>query len=195
MTYDQPEMLDQEIPLYHFEGIYYSSLAMGATKPRTPLLLVNRQFNSEYTERREGRSGLVISDHLSCFIYGGWAAEVGMPPKAAAAASLLHIHVGAWTDHLDWLKPKLGLFEKWLAYWVPQMPKLESITVVLYTFRDNIEDPEDRADFIRPLTGLMSVELLTELKVVVMRDAEEWQSKDEEKRLFVGWKRGSDAPL
>jgi hypothetical protein len=118
-----------------------------------------------------------------------------MPPKAAEAASFMHIHIGAWMDHLDWLKPRLEVFETWLAYWLPRMPELETITVVLYTYRHNIEDPEDREDFIRPLAGLIAVEQLTEIKVVVMKDAEQWQSKDEEKHLFVDWKRASAAPI
>jgi len=197
MIYDQPEMLEQETPLYHFEGIYYSSPPMGAIKPHTPLLLVNRQFSSGYKARCEGRSGLVISDRMSCFLYGDWAAKVGMSARAAENASFMHIHVGAWKDPSEYyLRPELDVFRSWLEHWIPRMPELETITVVLYTYRENIEDPGDREDYGRILNGLLtSVEELTQLRVIVMNDADEWQSKDEERHVFVDWKRRDAAPL
>lgn len=201
MIYDQPEMLEQETPLHHFEGIYYSSLPMGAIKPRTPLLLVNHQFSSEYKARCEGRSGLVISDRMSNFIYGGWAAEVGMSARAAENVAFMHIHVGDFMSHILDSASRIDVFEDWLEYWLPQMPKLETITVSLYTHPENFEDPEDQdlfmrhlERFVRRFDSLLAVEELTDLKVILMKDAGQWQSKDEEKHLLVHWERASAAP-
>lgn len=201
MIYDQPEMLEQETPLHHFEGIYYSSLPMGAIKPRTSLLLGNHQFSSEYKARCEGRSGLVISDRMSNFIYGGWAAEVGMSARAAENVAFMHIHVGDFMSHILYSASRIDVFEDWLEYWLPQMPKLETITVSLYTHPENFEDPEDQdlfmrhlERFVRRFDGLLAVEELTELKVILMKDAGQWQSKDEEKHLLVHWERASAAP-
>jgi hypothetical protein len=81
------------------------------------------------------------------------------------------------------------------------MPKLETITVSLYTHPENFEDPEDQdlfmrhlERFVRRFDSLLAVEELTDLKVILMKDAGQWQSQDEEKYLLVHWERASAAP-
>jgi hypothetical protein len=195
MIYDQPQMLDYETPPYHFDGLYYSSLVMGATKPRTLLLLVSRQFSAEYKSRCEGHSGVLISEDLKYFLYGNHACEVGSTRKAAKNASFMHIHIGAWMVPRKPLPAGLDTFEAWLSYWTPRMPKLETILVNLYTYRENVQTPENRGRVFQDFDALKSLDLLTELEVIVMRDAEEWASKHEAAELIAHWKSGSALPI
>lgn len=70
MIYDQPEILDQDIQLDHYDDLrnwHYLSSRMVVTKPRTSVLMVNSTFSSEYNERRGGRPGLSISVKLGRF--------------------------------------------------------------------------------------------------------------------------------
>ena len=201
MIYDLPEMLDQEAPLYHCEDtlhLHYLSGGMAATKPRTSLLLLNRQFISEYGKRCEGRSGLFISETLQMLSPVEWPCNVPIPPKAAEKATFMHIHAGEWLNPLGggFAGINLGCFKEWLSHWTDQMPKLESVSINMYTRGEILEHPVVRDDIISQLGSLSSVSQVTELRLIAMEEPEQgwllWRSKNAAKTLLAHWKRERD---
>lgn len=197
MIYDQPEMLDQEIPLCHDNDIFGSHNLvnrMAATKPCTSLLKVNRQFSSEYEKRCEGRSGLFISEKLENLRLEEWSNGPAMPPKAAKEATFMHIHAGVWCNPFE---PYAGLdmrgFGRWLSHCASQLPKLETTTVNLYTCRTDIPPSEIGDIFIEHLDSVISVDQVIELRLILTEDDwYAWRSKYAAKSLLVHWKRGYD---
>jgi hypothetical protein len=167
---------------------------MAATKPHTSLLMVNRQFSSEYKKRCEGRSGLFISEKLERFTM--WTTNMAIPPKAAKEATFMHNHAGEWCNPSDlFANMDLWLFRQWLSHHTSQMPKLEKVSINLYTTKYNVEHPIVRDDFVRHMISLISVGQVTELRLIVMEEPERWlmwRSKSAVKTLLAHWKRGRD---
>ena len=89
----------------------------------------------------------------------------------------------------------LSYFKRWILSYASQMPKLQNISVNLYTYRDQSQDVGIRRSFIKQLDGLTSVGQFTELRLIAMEDALRWRSRKAAKYLFVHWKRGSNPPL
>lgn len=198
MIYDQPEMLDPETPLRHYDDLsdfHYSSNQMAITKPRTSLLTASKQFSSEYAKRCEGRSGLFISERLDEFETARMR-DLEIPPKVAENASFMHIHAGDWMNPEDLISRGrgLGAFKSWLSECTSQMPKLKNISVNFYTAQVNVSEPATRDLLIQHLGTLTSVEQVAELRLIVMKEPYRWlswRSKHAAKRLLVHWKRRS----
>jgi hypothetical protein len=200
MVYDQPQLLVYERiidnrGLQHM-GPYY----MEATKADPSLLLVNHQFGSEYKKRCEERSGLSMSDAVNgVFTLDNRHDEVRLPSMAAGKASFLHLHVG---DSIrSWFPTHEGPvslepLQKWLSHWVSRMPKLQIITMNLYLHHRSCQMSQERAKLIAELCDLISLGQLTEIKVIVMKNAEAWFSvlEADTKKLLVDWKRDDGLP-
>ena len=193
MIYDLPQMLDHETPLSYYDDGWPK---MAATKPRTSLLMVNSQFSSEYEKRCNGRSGLFVSETLDRFFYTSGMAGSQLSSKAAKGVSFMHIHAANWMIY-EYLLGVRGfeLFKQWISHYAYKMPKLQNISVNVYTNRHDFQDAGIRRSFIEQLDALTSVGQLTELRVVIMEDPWQWRSRHVVKELLVHWNRESDTPL
>jgi hypothetical protein len=191
-------MLDQETRLYHYDDILdssYLSSRMAATKPHTSLLLVSSQFSSEYRKRCEGRWGLFVSEKLENL--NQWTGDLVIPQKVAENATFMHIHAGQWCDPSEHFASHMGLasFSGWLSHCISQMPKLQSVSINLYTNKQKVSDPKIRADLVRDLGSLTSVDQVNELRLIVMEEPQGWllwRSKHAVKTLLAHWERGRD---
>jgi hypothetical protein len=73
------------------------------------------------------------------------------------------------------------------------MPKLENVSINLYTARNNVEQPVPRNEFITQFASLINVGQVTELRLIVTEGPQgwlSWRSKSAIKTLLVHWKRG-----
>jgi hypothetical protein len=190
MIYDQAQLFETQTVVSNC-GIYPTHIA--ADRPCSSLLLVSKQFGSEYKRRCEGRAGLSVADDIYSFTSDGQ--DVELPPMAAEEASFMHMHVGSWhlRSHSDGNKDTLEMFKDWLQDWTTQMPKLETVTINLYLYEMAIQDPEDQEEVIEKLCGLiLSLDLLTEIKVIAMETFGLWHSSVDSRKLVVDWKREDD---
>jgi hypothetical protein len=189
MIYDQPQLFETQTVISNCD-LYLTHIA--ADKPCSSLLLVSKQIGSEYKRTCERRAGLSVVDNIHCFTSDGQ--DVELPPMAAEEASFMHMHVEGWrlpsdSDGED----TLGMFKDWLQDWTDQTPNLETVTVNLNLYELAIQVPEDHDEMIKKLCGLVSLDLLTEIKVIAMEeDTGQWHSSVNPKKLLLDWKREDD---
>jgi hypothetical protein len=187
MIYDQPQLFETQTMLPSRVGYPFR---MAANKPDSSLLLVSKQFSSEYKRRCEGRVELSVADYIDHFAMGTPYGVVTMP--LTKEISSMHMHVGDWwlpSPFFPGLTDSLKTFKDWLSHWIAQMPKLQTVTVSLYPYENLIRLPEYRDMLITKLCDLISLNLLTEVKVIAMEgDGPRFLSVDPRK-LLVDWKR------
>jgi hypothetical protein len=126
--YGQPEMMDL-IPLP--QEIEYQEVRaeITAVKLRESLLLISRQFNTEYREICEPQVGVRVSSAVGD-VASTWSMVV--PQEVAGKTRALHLHAGRWSAWvtMDQIVYWEGLYAR-LTDWSSQMPKLRAITVSL----------------------------------------------------------------
>jgi hypothetical protein len=187
MIYDQPQLFETQTMLPSRKGYPFR---MAANKPDSSLLLVSKQFSSEYKRRCEGRVELSVADYIDHFAMGTPYGVVTMP--LTKEISSMRMHVGDWwmlpSPYFPGLNDSLKKFKDWLSHWIAQMPKLQTVTVSLYPYENLIRLPEYRDMLITKLCDLISLNLLTEVKVIAMEgDRPRFLSIDPRK-LLVDWK-------
>jgi hypothetical protein len=108
----------------------------------------------------------------------------------------MHVHAGDFCSPEDESSEDYSeYFGTWLRLCVLNMPKLKTITVNIYADQDDVQEAVMRKGLIEQLDGLTSLDRLTELRLITMKDSTRWRSKNAEKSVLVHWKRGSDTPL
>jgi hypothetical protein len=163
---------------------------MTANKPDSSLLLVSKQFSSEYKSRCEGRVELSVADDIDHFAMGTPYGVVGMP--LTKEISSMHMHVGHRmlpSPFFPGLNDSLKRFKDWLSHWIAQMPKLETVTVSLYPYENLIRMPKYRDMLITKLCDLISLNLLTEVKVIAVEGEGQWFLSVDPRKLLVDWQR------
>jgi hypothetical protein len=187
MIYDQPQLFETQTMLPSRGGYPFR---MAASKPDSSLLLVSKQFSSEYKRRCEGRVELSVADDIDHLAMGTPYGVVGMP--LTEDISSMHMHIGHWvlpSQLFPGLKDSLKRFKDWLSHWIAQMPKLETITVSLYPYENLIRMPEDRDMLVTKLCDLVSPNLLTEVKVSAVAGDGQWFLSVDPRKLLVDWQR------
>lgn len=95
-------------------------------QPMASLLLINNQFNEEYSQSCEGRK-VSISERL-----GGFD-STSEPPFAVKEASFFNINVGLMHHISSTFSGGTRSVENWLSKWTAQMPLLRSMDITIYT--------------------------------------------------------------
>jgi hypothetical protein len=127
--YGQPEMMDL-IPLPQETEYQEVRAEITAVKLRESLLLISRQFNTEYREICEPQVGVRVSSAVGD-VASTWSMVV--PQEVAGKTRALHLHAGRWSAWvtMNQIVYWEGLYAR-LTDWSSQMPKLRAITVSLY---------------------------------------------------------------
>jgi hypothetical protein len=198
MIYDQPSLLEKESPISYknSSGRVLVTDHIAATKPNVSLLLVSRQSSSEYKKRSQLSSGLFSTyEDIGQFFTGRPFLFYTVPSlqisrRVVQEARFMHMHVGEW-DPFDRLFLR-GALEDWLRLWGSQMPNLHTITVNIYLNRETVKDCPKTVK--RMLTNLMSLDKLSQLKLIIMKEAVHWRWASGhgkwKKKTLVDWKRG-----
>lgn len=192
MIYDQPCMLEEKLLLAQNESppsdVFYNDphnrLRLLATKRRTNLRLVSKKFDTEYSERCEGRLKLFVRTHPQRFLDDMWSKE------ASSQLNVLHLHLGDFdfAGHLPqevmW---ELESVERRLTVLCDRMPRLRTVHLKLYM--GNYETGLDA--FEEWLCGMISKNKLEALKIISCWDVEKcWDLASTTKSVMVDWKAG-----
>jgi hypothetical protein len=189
--YGQPEMMDL-IPLP--QEIEYQEVRaeITAVKLRESLLLISRQFNTEYREICEPQVGVRVSSAVGD-VASTWSMVV--PQEVAGKTRALHLHAGRWSAWvtMNQIVYWEGLYAR-LTDWSSQMPKLRAITVSLY--KDVVHLRQKDVKVISDgIAKLLTVEKLHRFQLVVMDRSDQWPVRDHPgKKLFVQWRSGDALP-
>lgn len=180
--------LDNPMVVHAADQLTPMETQLVATKPITPMLIVNEQFGSEYRSACRERSGILTSDFLENFD-SDWLDHI-LQLQMAKKASFTHIHAGHWTgvssrSVLELLHP----FKDWLARFGSQLPDLDSITMRIYLRHDRVETAEDQMTVRTAIEDFVTSPKLMELKLITLNDAFCWDFErgSDSKKLLIHW--------
>lgn len=162
---------------------------MKAKKLRTSLLLVNRQFKREYSERCSGRQVLCLKNHSDASEY----VEV-VPALNKAQYWTIDYSVVCWRPDLFKVHYQISWLERFLSEWIPLSPTLHSISIKLH-LPMMLCVPELLVHIERQLSGILAVDRVKLLEIYGKgRKHPSLNTKASEPRtLFARWKREANA--